>query len=256
MARNYLNNLTDIIYNAPLWIQEVIFIDMKCNLQIKYPGLTTQPNVQDVYPAMRPEMTFKGKKELETREHGYDENVYKFLKSITDDIRIIDITLNNFWTLEQTSIVLSTCIKNELVKEPESILISSLILYLANEIRLGEYVKRIDKINVDELDNVLRKQKQHNEQNPNECKKIGEILIDFGYIAQNDINKIIHIKDEAKKRFIIPTEAMNKTQMIQLQTQPNNTAELDEKIRKLTTENNLLKDKLRAIFNIQNQKKQ
>ena len=259
MSKNYLDNITNVIYNAPLWIQEVIFVDMKKNLEIKYPGLTTPPNEDEVYPAHVPLITFKGKKELETHEHNLDMNVYKFLQSCTNNLRIIDITLNNFWTLEQTSEALCTCIEKELIKEPSNLMISSLVFYLGNRIRLGEYVKRINKININELDDVLRKQKQHNMENPHQIKHIGEMLVNLGYIASNDVNKIIHIKDEAKKRFMIPTEVMHlasgqNVQPKQVETTVQNTDILQQQIKKLTAENNLLKDKLRQIFNIQNKK--
>ena len=249
MAKNYLENITNTIYAAPLWIQEVIFIDMKKNLEIKYPGLTSPPNEDEVYPAFVPQITFKGKKELESHEHNFDENIYKFLKSTTENIRILDITLNNFWTLEQTSEAFIFCAKNELVKEPENIIIWALALYLGNDIRLGEYVKKINKININELDEILRKQKTINTANPAQPKRIGEILIDFGFVAQNDINKIIHIKEEAKKRFLIPNSAL-------LQNPQTNQTDINAQLQKLTDENKLLKDKLRAIFNIQNQTKQ
>ena len=251
MEKNYLSNLTDIVYAAPLWVQEVICLDLKKHLESKIPGLSSQYDLDDIYPIYIPEITFKGKKELETHEHNLDFNIYKLLKGIENGSRIIDITLNNFWSLEQTSTFLSQCIKSEFVKNPQSLIISASIFYLGNEIRLGEYVKRIDKINVEELDDILRKQKVYNESNPETKIKIGELLIQMGYVANKDIDKIINLKEEAKKRFIISND-------FKLPAQNENVdyTELQQKIKKLTTENNLLKDKLRAIFNIQARKSQ
>ena len=60
-------------------------------------------------------LTNEGKKELETHDHNLDFNIYRLLKDIIEGKRIVDITLNNFWTLEQTSTYLAFCIKNELV---------------------------------------------------------------------------------------------------------------------------------------------
>ena len=73
----------------------------------------------------------------------------------------------------------------------------------------------------------------------------------MGYVANKDIDKIINLKEEAKKRFIISND-------FKLPAQNENVdyTELQQKIKKLTTENNLLKDKLRAIFNIQARKSQ
>ncbi len=249
MSKNYLDNLTNTVLSAPLWIQEVVFLDIKKHLEENIPGSTEERKAHDVYPVFVPEVTFKGKKELETHEHNLDFNIYRLLGSIIAGERIVDITLNNFWTLEQTSTYLAFCIKNELVKNPENPVISASIFYLGNEIRLGEYVKRLDKINVEELDDVLRKQKIHNEEHPDQKIKIGEILIDMQFVANNDINKILNLKEEAKRRYIIPA-----AQAASSQNMPQND-DLQQTIDKLTKENNLLKDKLRAIFNIQNKKK-
>ena len=250
MSKNYLDNLTNTVLSAPLWIQEVVFLDIKKHLEENIPGSTDERTTHEVYPVFIPEATFKGKKELETHDHNLDFNIYRLLKDIIEGKRIVDITLNNFWTLEQTSTYLAFCIKNELVKNPENSVISASIFYLGNEIRLGEYVKRLNKINVEELDDVLRKQKMHNEEHPDKKIKIGEILIDMEFVANNDINKIINMKEEAKKRYIVPS-----TSAPAQNTPAAQSNDLQQTIDKLTKENNLLKDKLRAIFNIQNKNK-
>ena len=108
----------------------------------------------------------------------------------------------------------------------------------------------MDKIDIQGLDDILRKQKLHNEENPDNKVKIGELLINMGYVANKDIDKILNMKQEAKRRFIVSNDFKPAAQ-----SENVNYTELQQKIQKLTTENNLLKDKLRAIFNIQNKKK-
>ena len=79
-------------------------------------------------------------------------------------------------------------------------MVSSAILYLGNEIRLGEYVKRMNKINMNQLDDVLQKQRQYNDEHPENKKKIGEMLIDMGFVANNDIDKIkVELKNQRMK---------------------------------------------------------
>lgn len=137
-------------------------------------------------------------------------------------------------------------------------MISASIFYLGGEIRLGEYVKRLNMINIEQLDDILRNQKHYNDQNPDAKLRIGEIMVKMGLVANRDIDKIITIKNEAQKRFIMkndfkqtPVQPVSSVQPVQ-----NNAEiiELKQKLQKLTAENNLLKDKLRAIFNIQNKK--
>ncbi len=254
MSHNNFHMLMQNILNAPLWVQEVVYLDIKRHLEEVLPNAAADAKPDEVYPAYTPEITFKGKKELETHENGLDFNIYKYLKCALNKQRVIDITLDNFWTLEESSSYLSQCIKMELIKPPHSIILAS-VHYLSGEIRLGEYVKRLNKIDIKELDDILRKQKHHNEENPDSKLKIGEIMVDMGYVANKDIDKIIHTKSEAKKRYILATE--NKPAAI-TPAAPNlpKTPANDELVKKLMIENKLLKDKLRAIFNLQNKHRQ
>jgi hypothetical protein len=251
MSVDYMESITSLVYSTPLWVQEAIFVDLKRRLEKKVSGITSINNEEDIYSVYIPKLTFKGKTELETGSHGFDYNVYKCLKNINENQRVVDITLNNFWTLEETSKHLAFCLENELIETPNSLIVYATIFYLGGSIRLGEYVKRIRKINVVELDEVLRQQKDINNTPGNPKKKIGEILIEMGYVANEDINKITHIKEEAKRRFIIQNN-----EKITAQSQNVNYIELIDKNNKLLQENNILKDKLRAIFNIQQKNKQ
>lgn len=250
MAQNNLGILVETIFNAPLWVQEVVFIDLKKNLEEKLKGVT-DTSEETIYPTYIPEISFKGKKELETHDHNLDFNIYKYLTAVTQGLRVIDITLNNFWTLEESSKYLAECIKMEYIKTPESPILCAGIFYIGGEIRLGEYIKRLNMINIEQLDDVLRKQKQYNEEHPEAPKKIGEMLLSMGYVANKDIDKILYIKNEAKKRFILSNDFRSPAKAESVDYN-----ELQQKIQKLTQENNLLKDKLRAIFNIQSKKQQ
>ena len=149
--------------------------------------------------------------------------------------------------------------KKRIYKNPADPVLSASVFYIAGEIRIGEYVKRLNKINVEELDDVLRKQKQHNQENPDEKLKAGEIMISMGFVANKDIDKILYTKEEAKKTLYTFFGGETRTKY---RRTPPQQPELESKIRELTeqnkkllAENHLLKDKLRAIFNIQNKNK-
>lgn len=263
MEKNYIDNITEIIFKTPLWVQEVLLIDLKKHLEGRYNGAKASLIEREIYTAYIPELTFKGKKELETHEHTLEMNIYKCFAGIKEGKRIIDITLNNFWTLEETSSYIAFGIDNEYIKAPDILSITAAVYYIGGKIRLGEYIKRLKKIDIVQLDDVLRKQKQHNESSANETKKrIGECLIEMGYIAKNDIDSIICIKEDAQKRCVLPTSSnlatasSNSAHAAEKPSAANNDKELLAKIAKLTQENNLLKEKLRAIFNIQNKKQQ
>ena len=241
---NNLNALINTILSAPAWVKEVIYSDLKKHLENKF-GEKAINREEDLYTIYVPEITFKGKKELETHEHGHEMNVYKYLAGASSAQRVVDITLNNFWTLEESSRYLAYCIKNEYIREPQNSVVTASIYYLGSEIRLGEYVKRINLIDINQLDDALRKQKELNAGST--YHKLGEVLIEMGLIVNEDIVKILQIKDESKKRFMLSMDLTKSQGTAQV-----NLKELQEKIEKLTKENTLLKEKLRAIFNIQN----
>jgi len=204
--KNTLALLIEKIHSAPVWVQEVIYYDIKNNLEEKLPSIDFNYKDAEIYPIFKPQITFKGKKELEEHSMNLDINVYKCLNEILKEQRIIDITLSNFWTLEETSKCIACCIDNELIYAPQDNTMCAAIYYIAGEIRIGEYVKRINKINVEQLDDLLRKQKEYNIQNPNSQIKTGELMVSMGYVANMDIDKILFTKDEAKKRFVLTLE--------------------------------------------------
>lgn len=242
------------ILDAPVWVQEVIYFDIKQRLLSALPSIDLTYKDVEIYPAFVPKLTFKGKKELQDRVLDLDINTYKCLEAMLSELRIIDITLNNFWTLEETSKCLVTCIENELIYAPEDNTMCAAIYYIAGEIRIGEYVKRIGKINIEQLDDVLHKQKEYNVANPDAQIKTGELLVNMGYVANMDIDKILYTKDEAKRRFILSLDSNNSNFKPALQETVKQN-DLLEQNQKLLAENKLLKDKLRQIFNIQSKGK-
>ncbi len=243
-GENSLNLLVNTIVNSPTWIKEVILLDLNKHLAQQIPDIAAI-NEENVYAVYVPEITYMGKQELETHNHKHELNVYKYLNSAHKKQRIADITLNNFWTLEESSKHLSHCIKHEYIKLPPNPVISASMFYLASEIRIGEYAKRVKVIDVDQLEAALRKQKEVNE-STNSYKKLGDVLVEMGYLESDDIIKILKIKDESRTRFILDLNTQSASN--------TDNEELQEKIEKLSYENNFLKDKLRAVFNIQNKK--
>jgi len=254
-VKNSLSLLMEKVYEAPVWVQEVIYCEIKFQLQKKLPSVDLNYKEFEIYPAFCPQITFKGKKEFEDHSLNFEPNVYKCLEAIMQNQRVIDITLNNFWTLEETSKCLVDCIDNELIYEPSDNTLCAAIYYIAGAIRIGEYVKRINKINVEQLDEVLRKQKEYNLENPDAKIKTGELMVNMGYIANMDIDKILYTKDEAKRRFIFSADVSNVQGSFSANQCLNNDIQLLEQNKKLLAENKLLKDKLRQIFNLQNKGK-
>lgn len=211
----------------------------------------------DIYSLFLPELTFKGKKEFDTRERGHEPNIYKLLQSTILKKRVVDIAVDNFWSLEDLSKLLSECIKQEYIKTPENDVINATLYYMSGEIRLGEYAKRAKLIDVVQLDQAMRRQKELNATN-GAVVPIGEVLIQLGFLTKDAISKIILIKDDCKRRFVY---GGGNTEPVQQQTneiaQSRMNIEMQQmkmQLQRYAQENAILKDKLRAIFNLQNKK--
>lgn len=245
-----MNNLyaefTEKVLNLPLWVKEIVYFMLKQNLQSTLPCSNIDINEEDLYQYLCPQITYAGKKEYEKlRVEDPDSSILKFLSALLQNLTIIEITLNNAWTLEETSQIYYRCIEDQLVARPENPVISAKAAYFANRIRIGEYLKRIGLIDVDQLENAMRIQKES--ELANEKKGFASILVDLDLVTRNDTDNILLIKQESRRRFILnfnSSELGDKTnEMIALEN--------EKKIERLTYENNLLKSKLRELLNLE-----
>lgn len=244
-----MNNLyadfTEKILNLPLWVKEIVYFMLKQNLKNTLPCSNIDTSEEDLYQYLRPEITYAGKKEYERLKiEEPDSTEFKFLEALINHLSIVEITLNNAWTLEETSQVYYHCIEEQFVARPENPVISAKAAYFANRIRIGEYLKRIGLIDVDQLENAMRIQKES--ELSNEKKGFASILVDLDLVTRNDTDNVLLIKQESKRRFILNFNTSNETANL-----VNSRMSEDEKlIKKLTYENNILKVKLRELLNI------
>ena len=249
-------NLVSTILGAPFWVQEALFMDVLGSFEEKL-GFKAEVKTEDIYVLYVPELTFKGKKEFDSHEHGHDPNLYKILQSTLLKKRVVDITIDNFMSLEDTSKLLSECIKQEYIKPPVNEVVSASIYYMSGEIRLGEYAKRAKLIDVVQLDSAMRRQKELN-MATGKVTPIGEVLIELGFLTKEAIAKIILIKDDSKRRFVFGGGASAPAQQSDDVAQSRMNIEMQQmkmQLQRYAQENQILKEKLRAVFNLQNKNK-
>lgn len=239
---NVFESFINRIFSFPLWVKEILYLQLKENLEATLVDSDINAQYDDVYQFYIPQISFKGKKEFSDREHSHDINTYKFLEGVSQGLSIIEITLNNFWTLEEISKIFTDCIEREYIAIPSSNIVIVTSFYLSSKIRLGEYFKRLGKISLEQLDQALRKQKET--QDAGQKLGIATILIQLGYISEQDTKNLLVIKEESRKRFIftmdVNTSSMSETEDV---------SSLQQSIKQLTNENQYLKSKLREIYN-------
>ncbi|MCQ2788914.1 MAG: hypothetical protein MJ229_00910 [bacterium] len=142
-----------------------------------------------------------GKGELAERAAGFDANIYAFMEAVDQGFNLIEIAMNNFWTMEEIAKYFVLCEEQNYIKTPDSIQIATMIGFMSGKFRTGEYFKRIGRINVDQLQDVIVKQKEAADAGT--PVMMAELMISLGYLTERETKSLLVIKEEAKKRFIL-----------------------------------------------------
>ena len=79
------------------------------------------------------------------------------------------------------------------IKNPNSPEIHAMAGYISGKFRIGEYFKQKGIIDIDQLRQAILKYEGSND------KKFGEILVELGYVSENDLKAILLLKEEARK---------------------------------------------------------
>ena len=153
----------------------------------------------------------------------------------------MEIALNRFWTLEEVCKLFMAAIDADMIKAPVPVKITAMAGFMSGRFRTGEYFKRVGKINVDQLEMTIRKQKELVA--AGQKAKIAQVMIDLGYITEKDTLSLVTIKDEARKRFILDTAII-----------PEGVTANDSKyvaeIEELKRQNTILKAKLAKLLSM------
>lgn len=242
MKKNIFGLFIDKLLEFPLWIKQIIYLRLYQDLETNLSGDFITTNQDDIFHVHVPPLTFAGKTEMVERKGGFDPNTYNFLTSINEGLNMLEIAMNNYWTLEEVAKYYVFCLDQNYIKVPESVYVPAMAGFMSGKYRTGEYFKRVGKINVDQLEETILKQKEYNDKGT--PKKMAEIMISLGFITEKDTTSLLKIKEEAKKRFILdPTIIPKDVGMLPQAQAPN-----QEEINKLKEENIKLKDQLRKIL--------
>lgn len=248
-------SLLNHLHSLPLWIKQVVYAELKGDLESSAARLTLEfINRDDTLQLYIPQITFLGRKELETKARGLSQNTYKFLEGADAGLRVLDISIRNSWTLEACALELLASMDQELVSPPRSAIINGTAQYLGGRIRLGEYLIKLNKITIDQLDQALRTQK-YIEQSIGERTGLAEVLINLGYITQKDTESILFLKEESKKKYVPDIACEEATLNMATSGKYNKLtkehADMSQKLEMAMNENAQLREQLRKLLKIQ-----
>ena len=199
---------------------------------------------EDIFSTFVPTLTFKGKTELTEHKCGLDTNIYNFLQGCANEYSLIEISINTFLSMEEVAKYYELCLEQNFIKIPDSKEIHAMAGYISGKFRIGEYFKQRETIDVDQLQKAILAHRDAQESgNP---KKFGEILVELGFVTDNDLKALLVLKEEAKKRFILDYTTIPKSET----TYTNENQKYEDEITKLKDENIKLKRKLLQLLEL------
>lgn len=232
----------DKLLSFPLWVKQIIYLYLHQDLARFLSEDFIKTNEKEIFHLHVPILSFIGKKELDERKSGLDDNIYNFLTNANEGLTILEISMNNFWTMEEVAKYYIFCLDQNYIKTPESSYIHAMAGFMAGKFRTGEYFKKSERISMEQLERAINKQKEFlNTETP---MKMAQVLISLGYVTEKDTASLLLIKEEASKRFILDSSIIPEHFLQDL----NQTKNYKEEINKLTEQNRVLKEQLNRIL--------
>jgi len=199
--KNSFKILIKEIFKLPVWIKQIIYMELKEQFETaKFKNYISLIKKPDCLQLFIPQLTYTGKKELETKSKNCCENMYKFLESSFQGLNITEIATINRFNFCECSALLVEAINQSFVSPPESNIVKGTALYMAGKIRLGEYFVKIGRISIEQLDDALKSQKQI-EEALGDRPGLAEIMINSGVLTKDDTEGILILKEDCKKYY-------------------------------------------------------
>ncbi len=232
MQRNFLKQFLDKISKFPTWIKEIIYVQLSEQID-------KESDLAYVFATYKPVLTYKGKCELDYKKSNFDMNIYNILEYCDNDSSISEITLNTYMSMEEVANYFLFCVDEGYLQIPDNSQILNIAGFLAGKFRTGEYFVQNGVITEEDLNKAV-----DNYENTKEPKKFGQSLVELGLISQKQLDIILAIKEEAKKRFILDHNEIPKIKQQYVKTSD----EYEKQIEDLKNENKQLKQKLNQLL--------
>lgn len=204
LTQNSFKTLIQEIQSLPVWIKQVIYMELKDQLESSMINscINTIPK-KELLQLYVPKLTFKGKKELETKAGNHSENIYAILECAFQNYSIMEAAINNKWNLNECSGYFIDTINLELISNPSSPIVKGMALYMSGEIKLGEYFVKVGKVSIEQIDKALSKQKSL-EESFGDRPGLADILVNMGFLTKNETEGIILLKEDCNKYYKVP----------------------------------------------------
>lgn len=239
MKKNIFTTFLDKVEDFPVWIKQIICLKLSEGIKAQVCEKFLEENSDEIFSLYVPILTFKGSEEIKKRNTGLDANLYNFLSYCENGASVLEISLNTFLSMEEVAKYFIFCMEQGFVEKPENIEIEAMAGFISGKFRTGEYFAKKGLITCEQLEKAI-------DESSKSEKKFAEILVDMGFITQEDVSSMLTFKEEAKRRFILDYNAVPKGQSEFCDKEEMYKNEIDE----LRAENEKLKKKISQLLDI------
>ena len=224
----------------PLWIKQSIFLDLTKDLSTYLSNEFLDVEEGDLFHIYKPELSEQGQNELLTKESNYDESIYSFLNCCAKGMSLIEIAIENSFTMEEVSKAFTFCRTSGFFSKDVPKLVAAIAGFIAGKYRTGEYLVRAGKMTIEQLDEVLNKQQEINASGKHVF--IAELMVQMGFVKDIDVKSIIFMKEESGKRFSLNPDEVPSIAM------ERESFDIRVENTRLKEENEILKQKMDALL--------
>ncbi|MCQ2743670.1 MAG: hypothetical protein MJ230_02590 [bacterium] len=240
MSKSLYLDFMEKMLAFPLWIKQTIFLGLSKDLNTYLSNEFLDVEEGELFHIYKPELSELGKNEILTKESKFDESIYSFLNCCSKGMSLIEIAIENNFTMEEVSKAFTFCKTSGFFSKDVPKLVAAIAGFIAGKYRTGEYFIRAGKMTIEQLDKVLNKQQEMNSSGKHVF--IAELMIQMGFVRDLDVKSIIFMKEEAQKRF-----SLNADEVPSISMERENYNIRVENTR-LKEENEILTQKLNALL--------
>lgn len=224
----------------PLWVKQSIFLDLSRDLTTYLSNEFLDVQEGELFHIYKPELSDLGQNELLTKESKFDDSIYSFLNCCSKGMSLIEIAIENNFTMEEVSKAFTFCKTSGFFSKDVPKLVSAIAGFIAGKYRTGEYFIRAGKMTIEQLDQVLNKQQDMKDAGKHVF--IAELMVQMGFVRELDVKSIIFMKEEAGKRF-----SLNAGEVPNL-TLERESYDIRVENTRLKEENEILKQKMDSLL--------
>lgn len=240
MSKSLFVGFMEKMLGFPLWIKQTIFLNLSKDLTNYLSNEFLDVREGELFHVYKPELSELGQNELLTKESKFDESIYSFLSCCSKGMSLIEISIENNFTMEEVSKAFTFCKTSGFFSNKVPKLVSAIAGFIAGNYRTGEYFIRAGKMTIEQLDEVLNKQQEMNAEGKHVF--IAELMVQMGFVRDLDVKSVIFMKEEAGKRF-----SLNPDEVPSITLEKENYDIRVENTR-LKEENEILKQKMDALL--------